>query len=105
MHLEILKIRFIIFFIDFNLIWFKKFSTFYFVVFFTILCKNLIEEVAYCKVPDAEMAGVFPPVLLQWEIIHADGSSEKIPESPKETMALPLDIVVSEAYSGSRLIW
>ena len=74
-------------------------------VFFTILCKNLIEEVAYCKVPDAEMAGVFPPVLLQWEIIHADGSSEKIPESPKETMALPLDIVVSEAYSGSRLIW
>ena len=59
------------------------------------------EEIATC----AAASATFPPLFLQWKVIKADGTEEKIPAEPKETFSLKLPVVISQEYAGASASW
>ena len=62
------------------------------------LADGVEQEIAKCQVPNDQMANVFPPVYLQWEITKNDGTVFKYPDEPQMTMALPLSMTVQQEY-------
>lgn len=62
------------------------------------LADGVEQEIAKCQVPNDQMANVFPPVYLQWEITKNDGTVFKYPDEPRKTMALPLSMTVEQEY-------